>query len=286
MSRVRSRGKGRRSSTRGARRGRGGTKGGLSTSVLVIGAIAVMVSLGGGFWWAGRQTALAAVDEKTLCPLASGPVAMTSILLDLTDPLSPAQHSQLMAWLEEEIDAATRGTQFTLGVVSENPENWGATEPLCKPQDAASASALTQNVRLVGDRYRERFLAPLKANLEQMVSASGANSSPIMESLQALVSATPGFVTYEGPRRIVLVTDLLQHSDVLSFYRGGDWESFSNSGDYQRVGATLSNAQVQIYQLPRPAEGIRDMDAVEDFWLRYFERQGAQAPGVKRLGDL
>ncbi|MFD2815082.1 hypothetical protein ACFSYD_12825 [Paracoccus aerius] len=254
--------------------------------MLIIGAVAVMAALGGGFWWAGQQTAQAAVDENTLCPVATGPVAMTSILLDLTDPLSPAQHSQLMAWLDEEIDRAPRGAQFTLGVVSEDPANWGATEPLCKPQDAASASALTQNVRLVGNRYREQFLAPLKANLEQMVSASGANSSPIMESLQALVSATPGFVTYEGPRRIVLVTDLLQHSDVLSFYRGGDWESFRNSADYERVGSTLTNAEVQVYQVPRPAEGIKDPHAVEDFWLRYFERQGAHAPGVKRLGDL
>ncbi|MCE8468066.1 hypothetical protein LZ189_03200, partial [Rhodovulum sulfidophilum] len=141
---------------------------------------------------------------------------MTAVLLDLTDPLSPAQHSQLMAWLEEEIDAAPRGTQFTMGVVSEDHANWGATEPLCKPQTGASANSLTQNARLIDDRYHELFLAPLNARLESMVSASGADRSPIMESLQALVSDSAGFVTFKGDRRIVIVSDLLQHSATLS----------------------------------------------------------------------
>lgn len=259
---------------------------GIGTPVLVFGAAAVIAALLGGLWWTKEQTALSAVDEKTLCPLATGPVEMRTILLDLTDPLSPAQHSQLMAWIDDEIARAPRGTQFTMGVVSEDATNWGATDPLCKPQDADSASALTQNARLVGDRYQERFLAPLKANLEAMVSATGANQSPIMESLQALVSDSPGFVTYDGPRRVILVTDLLQHSDVISFYRGGDWESFRKSPDYQRIGTTLSDAEVQIYQVPRPADAVRDPEAVEDFWVNYFEKQGAHKPMVKLLGDL
>lgn len=219
-------------------------KSSVSTPALVAGAGAVVLLLAGGFWWTNQQTALGAVDDQTLCPLATGPVEMRTILLDLTDPLSPAQHSQLMAWIDEEIAAAPRGTQFTMGVVSEDPTKWGATDPLCKPQDAASASALTQNARLVGDRYQERFLAPLKTSLEGMVSATGANKSPIMEGLQALVSDSPGFVTYDGPRRVILVTDLLQNSDVLSFYGGGDWESFEGSPDFQRIGTTLSGAEV------------------------------------------
>ncbi|MBU2956805.1 hypothetical protein Q4511_16090 [Paracoccus sp. 1_MG-2023] len=213
-------------------------------------------------------------------------MAETVILLDLTDPLSPAQHTQLLAWLEKEIDDAPRGTQFTMGVVSEDSADWGATSPLCKPQDASSANSFTQNARLIDERYQERFLKPLQSNLSRMVKASGASRSPIMESLQALVTDTPGFVTSNVPRRLVMVTDLLQHSDALSFYSGGDWASFRRSAAYQRMGSTLGGAEVQIYQVPRSAEGVDDPAALEDFWLRYFEVQGAHAPHVKRLGDL
>ncbi|WP_045393527.1 hypothetical protein [Falsirhodobacter sp. alg1] len=275
----------RRGSSRGSRRG-ASSGGGASTSLLALGALAVVAALGGAFWWSSKDAATNAIDPQTLCPTPAGPVGMTAILLDLTDPLSPAQHSQLMAWLEDEIDRAPRGTQFTMGVVSQDRAKWGATDPLCKPQDATSANSLTQNARLIDTRYRDRFLDPLKTRLEGMVSASGADRSPIMESLQALVSDSAGFVTFDGPRRIVVVSDLLQHSDVLSFYRGGDWDSFRSSPDYQRIGTTLDGTEVQIYQVPRPTEGVKDPAVLEDFWMNYFERQGSHIPSVKRLGDL
>jgi hypothetical protein len=281
------RGKTRRKMSRQVGRGNSKSSGaGVTILLLSLGALAVVAVLGSAFWWSSKDAAANAFDPETLCPTPAGPVGITAILLDLTDPLSSTQHSQLMAWLEDEIDRAPRGTQFTMGVVSQDSANWGATDPLCKPQDASSVNSLTQNSRLIDTRYREQFLDPLKARLEGMVSASGADRSPIMESLQALVSDTAGFVTFDGPRRIVVVSDLLQHSDVLSFYRGGDWNSFLNSPDYQRIGTTLDGAEIQIYQIPRPTEGVKDPAVLDDFWINYFERQGAHNPSVKRLGDL
>lgn len=268
-----------------ARSRRSGGSGAGKTLLYAIIALAMLATVGGAAYWLNREVSASAIDKVTLCPL-SGPIGMTAILVDLTDPLSPAQGAQLRAWLDKEIEDAPRGTQFTMGIVGEGPATWGATEPLCKPQDAASANALTQNSQLIGNRYQERFRVPLDANIDRMTQASQANRSPIMESLQALIADTPGFVTYDGPKRIVLVSDLLQHSDVLSFYRGGDWESFLKSPDFQRMGATLRDAQVAIYQVPRPYEGIKDPASVEDFWMRYFDHQMAHRPETKRLGDL
>lgn len=280
--RSRSRASNRGNSRRGSRRGDGTNTGWL----YVAGAIVALGFLGFAFWWSNQDSTAKAVDETTLCPVATGPVGQTVILLDLTDPLSPAQHAQLMTWLEKEIDDAPQGTQFTLGVVSDDPTQWGATDPLCKPQTAESASSLTQNARIVEERYQQKFLQPLTENLTMMVRSSGANRSPIMESLQALVSDTPGFITSNLPRRIVMVSDLLQHSDALSFYRGGDWESFRRSPAYQRIGAALVDTDIRIYQVPRPTEGVKDPAVLEDFWIRYFEVQGAHLPRVTRLGDL
>ncbi|SLN20841.1 hypothetical protein PSM7751_00711 [Pseudooceanicola marinus] len=276
----------RSSGRRSRRRGRSAQRG-VTGTVLAVGvAILVLSGIGAAFWWSDQESRARALDTETLCPEATGPVAMTAILLDLTDPMSPAQHAQLLARIEQEISDAARGTQFTLGVVSEDSTRWGATPPLCKPQDAASANRLTQNEKLIAKRYESRFHEPLQSRLLDMVSATGANRSPIMESLQALVADTPGFVTFEGPRRIILVTDLLQHSDALSFYRGGTWDSFRASPAFQRLGRTLDGAEIRIYQVPRPAEGVKDPAVLEDFWIRYFERQGAHVPVVNRLGDL
>ena len=252
----------------------------------VLGAVAAVGLLGAAVWTMNRTAAEMAVDEATLCPKATGPVAETVMLFDLTDPLSAAQGKQLQQYLEREFAEASVGTQFTMGVVSETAGDWGATAPLCKPRSEKDVSSLTQNVRLVQARYDERFLAPLTANLARMISTSGADSSPIMESLQALVADSPGFLTFAGPRRLILVSDLLQHSDAMSFYRGDDWQSFASSRAFQRLGRTLEGVEVTIFAVPRVVARIRDPAVVEDFWIHYFELQGAGLPKVRSLGDM
>lgn len=277
------RGRSRRSKPRGRR---SNSSGAAKTGIAIVAAVGLLAGMGYMFWWANHNATTLALDEVTLCPTATGPVGMTAVLIDLTDPLSPAQSAQLRAWLDNEISQAPRGTQFTMGIVSEDASKWGATPALCKPQDAGSANAITQNANLIDKRYNEKFLTPLSANIDRLTGPTDAKHSPIMESLQALVAGTPGFITYHGPRRIVLVSDLLQNSDVLSFYRGGTWDSFHKSPDFQRIGATLGDADIAIYQVPRPLEGVRNPAVLEDFWVRYFDIQGAHLPTLKRLGDL
>ena len=103
-----------------------------------------------------------------------------------------------------------------------------------------------------------------------------------MEGLQALLAGT---APAEGPRRIVIVSDLLQHSDALSFYRGEDWESFRASADFGRLARNLDGAEVTILRVPRPGAKV-DGAAVDDFWVRYLDVQGAERVDVEPLGDL
>lgn len=261
-------------------------RGGSSSAPYVLGAVIALGLLGGAGWWSCETAATMAVDEATLCPKATGPLAETAILFDLTDPLAPAQSAQLRQYLESEFAQAPQGTQFTMGVVAEDQALWGATDPLCKPASAEEVSSVTQNVALVAKRYQDRFLAPLQANLDRMISASSAKTSPIMESLQALVAATPGFLTFQGPRRLILVSDLLQNSDAMSFYRGEDWQAFPGLARLRAAGADAGRGPGR--NLRRPARGrqAEGPGRGRDFWLRYFELQGAGLPRSRSLGDL
>lgn len=259
---------------------------GVPAWVYVVGALLAVGIIASAALYQNRTEQEMAVDATTLCPTKTGPLGMTAILFDLTDPLSTAQGGQLRQYIEKEIADAAVGTQFTLGVVSQDASAWGASDALCKPRSGRDVSALTQNTRMVERRYEERFLRPLNSNLESMISATGADRSPIMESLQALVADTPGFLTFDGPRRVIVVSDLLQHSDVMSFYRGEDWQSFSGSQEFQRLSRSLSDVDVAVFQVPRLIDKIKDPASVEDFWVRYFDLQGARLPSFKRLGDL
>jgi hypothetical protein len=107
-----------------------------------------------------------------------------------------------------------------------------------------------------------------------------------MEGLQALLAGGGATgVKVEGPRRIVIVSDLLQHSEALSFYRGEDWESFRASAGFARLARNLDGAEVVIVRIPR-AEAKVDEGAVDDFWVRYLDAQGAGRVDVEPLGDL
>ncbi len=253
--------------------------------LLMLGAAAAVAVMAGLFVVQRRTETRMAIDPDTLCP-TTGPRAIVAILVDVTDPLAPAQAMKLREYVRREVDQAEVGTEFSLGMVSQDLDRLGAEVALCKPHSGRDVTQLTQNVRRVEDRYDRRFLTPLNALFDQMIAASDAKRSPIMEAIQALIGDTPGFVTFDGPKRVIVVSDLLQHSDAMSFYRGEDWQSFTASATAQRLSESLGGADVTLFLIPRPAGFKGDPAAVEDFWIRYFDHQGASLPKVQRLGDL
>ena len=80
----------------------------------------------------------------------------------------------------------------------------------CKPATGEKANELYQNPRMIEERYRKEFLEPFEAIVSMMLDSPAADRSPIMESLQALLVGTPGFVDASWPRRVIVVSDLIQ----------------------------------------------------------------------------
>ena len=269
------------------RRRQSGRRGGKQPSnfgwYLVI-ACAIAI-IGGGFFWAERMKKQGQIDTVTLCP-TTGPLGAKAVLLDLTDPITVSQAKRLRAMLDSEIATAPSGTIISVGLVSAEEDNWGAKFSRCKPQNKSDASALTQNPQLIGERYNDEFLVPLSEALDLMIGGNPENSSPIMESLQALVADTDGFAAIKGPRRLIIVSDLLQHSETLSFYRGDDWEGFKLSANYQRLAKNLDDVDVTLIRVPRSSTKVEPA-SVDTFWARYFDTQGTNARfRILTLGDL
>ena len=223
-------------------------------------------------------------DQKTLCP-KTGPEAGLVVLLDLTDRIGSTQHIRLRSILEKEVSDAHQNTLIAVGAVRSEPSKRGVDFALCKPLEGSAASQLYQNPRLVTEKYEKDFQQPFTASLEKMLKATRANRSPIMESLQATLAATPGFVDAEYPRRVIIVSDLLQHSAVFSFSRRDTWRKFHRSRDFERLARTLRGVDVQILRLPRPKAKI-DTVEVGDFWANYFDQAGARHVRSRIVGDL
>jgi hypothetical protein len=226
------------------------------------------------------------IDAETLCPV-SGPVQALAILLDVTDPLAPRQQRLISGMLRQAIMGVPVGTRVTLGVVSANPEFRNrAPLHICKPLQGEDANAFYQNPKIIAERFQQGFLTPLDQALADLLSGEPADTSPIMESIQATVITAFQDLGASTPKRLIVVSDLLQHSDVFSFYRGQTWADFERSPDFVRLGHNLTGAEVLLHQLPRPQAAKRQGPEMVEFWARYFEAQGADRVRRDVAGDL
>jgi len=208
------------------------------------------------------------------------------VVLDLTDAIDPAQMRRVRAEIARAVAGAPDWSEVAVGAVRPIAEGDGVAFSACKPLDGADASELTQNPRQIRARYEAAFLAPLGAVLDEMAVVQGADSSPIMETIQATISQAPGWAEASGQRRLLLVSDLLQHSDAFSLYRGGGWDAFRKTSGYDRLSRNLEDVSVDILRLPRPGARGPDPEAVDDFWAGYLDRQGARPPRIIVVGDL
>jgi hypothetical protein len=246
----------------------------LTLVVAVLGAVAFFVT---------KLSNQEAIDIATLCP-ASGPQSHLAVLLDMTDPISASQLLFVREYIEDQVDNAPVGAFVSVGIVSTEPDFQGSpTINICKPRRGQSASQFYENPGLIEEIFQDKFSDPLQLKLDQLFATETASSSPIMESIQRLISSTVGFRTSTHARSLLIMTDLMQHSPAMSFYRGEDWNSFSRSGNLERLSHALEGVTVTILRVPRinaPNESL------EDFWVRYFDYQGASQVRVISVGDL
>jgi hypothetical protein len=273
----------RRTSRRSSRRRRSRDGGGdwkwyvaIAACILLVAGIGLISS---------RLKAAGQIDEATLCH-RGGPLNTTVVLLDLTDPLNRTQQARLENIIDQEISRSTVDTMIVFGIVSEFPEKWGAKFAKCKPETGETANALYENPILIAERYDREFLKPVGDTLSSLLTAEPENQSPIMEALQSLLADAPDFAEARGNRKLLIASDMLQHSDSLSFYRGQGWDFFQDSKGADRLASNLVGVDVEIFRIPRSGSNIPPSDIVEGFWTRYFDRQGSRPPKARSLGDL
>jgi len=248
--------------------------------LLLLIALAISGALAYAYYDASKRPQ---IDGTSLCP-ESGPSGHLAILVDTTDPILLSQLQTARQIIDEKIEQAADFTRVSFSTVSPDSDvRQAAFFSLCKPPTGEMASQLTENPRLIQEQFREEFERPLRAALDDLLSIGEASSSPIMEALQEFVSTVPSFNVTEVPREIIILTDLMQHSDVFSFYRGGTWSSFSDASGPRRLGQNFDGAVIRVLRIPRRVEMA---DTVDDFWVRYFDAQGFDRVYVDLIGDL
>jgi hypothetical protein len=223
------------------------------------------------------------IDPVTLCP-AEGPRGHTILLVDKTDPLSFTQRQafsvMLKALVKSEIPEGYLLSVFVLG------ENFKDTaEPLielCSPGAGDGKSELTSNLKRLRVQYEQRFVKPIEDTENALVASEPSKASPILEMLQLV--GINGFRKggVRGPKRLVVMSDMLHNTPQLSMYQGNfDFKAFEQSDYGSKSQADLKDVNVELlYLMSSPKLQTRRNLA---FWEQYFEKAGAKLSVVRRL---
>jgi hypothetical protein len=217
------------------------------------------------------------LDTATLCP--SEVSSVTVLLVDVTDPMNLPQRQDFLNQLERLRNSIPRYGKLV--VMKVDPISDRLLEPImtrCSPGTARDVSEMTGNKSGVQRKWDEEFRKPLDRAFTQLLSASGAERSPILESIQS------ANLTYLEPidesvtsRRLIIASDLLQNTDAISFYgQLPDPADLTASQAFSRVRTDLRGVNVELWMLQRGDSGQTQPRNLPDLWDRIISTQGGE----------
>ncbi|MCO6393286.1 hypothetical protein GTW25_19895 [Aliihoeflea aestuarii] len=282
MARSRSR----RSSGRGTRRrsGSGVTALQIFAAVLVTGASAAL--LGGYLWLSYGRDQDVALDQLG-CPV-TGATGMTAIIIDATDPISEITMANLKNEFRREVAQVGKGQYLRIASLTGQPRELPMMFDGCNPGDGSSVDQWTNNPNRRQRRWEEEFGKPLEQLPASLDNGIGASQSPVMAAVQKIRNdlfdsdiAVPG-----SPKRIIIVSDMIEHTDLYSQYRSGaDFAAYLASDAYRTFRTTLSDVEVTILYVERANRRFPSSEHVR-FWNDWIIENGGRIGSIKRLEGL
>ena len=260
------------------RRNRGGRRRSGNWRWWLLLTLAILVICIGAYFLFDLRKSLELDDD--LCPMNEPATAILFALFDLSDPINVSQAARLRTEFYRQVDSLNPGTKISVGVVTSELDELGPRFIKCKPLKGKEANRIYQNPSLVEERFQNEFRQPLDGIIEKLMNAEEQETSPIIESMHALVAETRGSRDPGISKSLMLVSDLLQNSSHHSFFRGEHWESFLESGNASKVSSALEDFDVTIIRIPGRRAAKSDPRLVDDFWVRYLEAQGIRSLDV------
>ena len=217
--------------------------------------------------------------DENLCRTDYLP-SITAILIDNTDSYTPIQQERLKNYFAELTQAIPKGGLVALYTVGTSDRIM--IEPkieVCNPGTSDDLeNKLTKRVSQVKKNYNTIFKSGIEKEIMNASVNSGASSSPIMESIQAIdakVFRAPG--RKDVPKTIIIVSDMLQHGHGLSLLKGvPNFSDYKKTSHWQSSSSNLDSVTIKVLFIRRPAYASVQKRTLQEFWYNYFMAQGAE----------
>ena len=226
-------------------------------------------------------------NPKNFCPL-SGSKGQVILLIDTTDPLTPAARERLEQLLEAFRDPDNEhylppGHQLIVYHVS--PQKPGsAIKPamsVCNPGNPEDRTFWDDMVSSPYDSEDKWFLFKRKIinELPPLGNRASKENSPLLETI-AVVSrryvSTIGSKQQSQPARIILFSDMMQHSDYLSHYNEPlpAMGKLKNRTGYSTIESDFKGIDVWLYYVRRSGFESMQTEKHQAWWrqlVKFFD---------------
>lgn len=234
----------------------------------------VLLALG-GFALAGVLLRPPPVDAD-LCRTDAPLGAHTIILIDSSDRLERRHKRQLEAVAAQERAKLGQYDRLTLmRLNARRPQEPAVLFSKCLPKPPEQTNPLFENPRMTEAHWNESFAEALDRAIGTAQSGGRQRASPILSGLRA-AAADPGFSATIPNRRLVLISDLLEHDpNGFSLYAEdttyASWRAAAPQGP-----PDLSGVEVRLTPLDRPDQASRQSAARNSFWEPYLAETNAK----------
>ena len=238
-------------------------------------AIALIIACGFAGLYLFAKNRHDSVDHQTFCK--RGRIDEVSVvLIDQTDHFNDVQSTELKRELKFIARNIPKNSWLKLIAVSTDPSSLLKEEsPFCNPGDENTTNNFIGNKKLAKDLYEKRYKSKIDEMLESILLANTQNSSPIMEAIQATSVTT--FKNDDAPavKKLIIVSDLLQHTNEFSMYREiPDFKDFKNLPYWNKINTDLEDVKVHVFVIRRDGADELQNTKLIKFWTDYFSAQG------------
>jgi hypothetical protein len=250
--------------------------GGIAVTTLIVGAIGLA---------AWREFGEPAIDPTTFCAV-NGPSALTVIAIDASDPYDAVQIREIENEVRDLLGQLERGAR--LDIYTMNATRGALATRVfsrCNPGHAIWLDQVAGQPSQVERIYREEFADAIDRALSSTIEAGAADRSPIVESIRAIAADSLGSVGDAVPRRLIVASDLVQHSDVYSMFRSGvgEFETFSRSANYADAQTDLRGAQVSLVVILRSEYSRFQTRELLLWWEEYVRANSGRVTDFVRI---
>ena len=263
---------------RAERRARAGRK----ARAFGIGAVVVVGALMAGLWTMRGEDL-----DGQWCPKTSGPDREVIVLLDASDPLNAKHRAELGRILREMTNPAARGRHGTLTVREGERVSFyllqsdGAPdapiEQVCNPGGNPAKRRffddLTQGGVITTWRH-EQFVKAIEALFPAQQSGPQP-ASPLLETIAVITARhAPSRRAKEDakPAHLIVISDLLQHTRVLSHYRAYPEPDSAP----RQLASDLSGVEVSLFRIERQKYAKYQTPEHYYWWTDWVEAMGGR----------